>query len=389
MEQLYDELMGIVRAVAREARTLDGLVSLRAAGGVKRLKEQLRTTVGLVHRVPAPTQARVLRGDTHHPDKALSVFEFHTAQPRARPSNRWSSHPAGQDPGGGGWGAPCRADDGGTGTHDAARTRERGATAGERDSPEGVGVFRPGAPRAPSQVMVRFIDAHREAYGVEPICAVLPIAPSLYYDRKARDREPARPPARRRRDTEQGEQLRAGVAREPRGLRGAQGLEAAAARRAPCGPLHGRAPDASALAPGARCGLEDSPDGGDQPDLAGLGELLPGGERAAVLRVRDGVGGDEGAAPLDENERPSGFRLEGVSSARIYTELGVFNDYRVRYQVRARQCAERDRSHNLDAKPTGERRTGKPCAPLDRAGAGEGLITGYARGDWNASRAEP
>jgi hypothetical protein len=29
--------------------------------------------------------------------------------------------------------------------------------------------------------MVRFIDAHRDAFGVEPICAVLPIAPSTYH----------------------------------------------------------------------------------------------------------------------------------------------------------------------------------------------------------------
>jgi putative transposase len=48
--------------------------------------------------------------------------------------------------------------------------------------------------------MVGFIDAHRDAYGVEPICAVLPIAPSLYYELKARAREPARQPERRRRD---------------------------------------------------------------------------------------------------------------------------------------------------------------------------------------------
>jgi len=33
--------------------------------------------------------------------------------------------------------------------------------------------------------MVSFIDAHREVYGVEPICAVLPIAPSTYYTHKA------------------------------------------------------------------------------------------------------------------------------------------------------------------------------------------------------------
>jgi putative transposase len=49
-------------------------------------------------------------------------------------------------------------------------------------------------------MMVAFIDAHREAYGVEPICAVVPIAPSVYYERKARERVPERRPARARRD---------------------------------------------------------------------------------------------------------------------------------------------------------------------------------------------
>ena len=33
--------------------------------------------------------------------------------------------------------------------------------------------------------MVRFIDDHRATYGVEPICAVLPIAPSTYYRARA------------------------------------------------------------------------------------------------------------------------------------------------------------------------------------------------------------
>lgn len=56
--------------------------------------------------------------------------------------------------------------------------------------------------------MVRFIDAHRTAFGVEPICAVLPIAPSLYYEFKAREREPQRRPARARRDEQLGEQIR-------------------------------------------------------------------------------------------------------------------------------------------------------------------------------------
>lgn len=50
--------------------------------------------------------------------------------------------------------------------------------------------------------MVAFIDAHCDVYGVEPICAELPIAPSTYYEAKARERDPARLPARVRRDRE-------------------------------------------------------------------------------------------------------------------------------------------------------------------------------------------
>ena len=48
--------------------------------------------------------------------------------------------------------------------------------------------------------MVSFIDEHREVYGVEPICRVLPIAPSVYYEQKARQADPRRLPARARRD---------------------------------------------------------------------------------------------------------------------------------------------------------------------------------------------
>ena len=48
--------------------------------------------------------------------------------------------------------------------------------------------------------MVRFIDAHRAADGVEPICALLPIAPSTYYEQTARERDPSRRPPRAQRD---------------------------------------------------------------------------------------------------------------------------------------------------------------------------------------------
>jgi transposase InsO family protein len=48
--------------------------------------------------------------------------------------------------------------------------------------------------------MVRYVDGHRDRFGVEPICKVLPIAPSTYYEQKARERDPDRRPARLKRD---------------------------------------------------------------------------------------------------------------------------------------------------------------------------------------------
>ena len=48
--------------------------------------------------------------------------------------------------------------------------------------------------------MVSYINKNREAYGVEPICAVLPIAPSTYYEQKARQADPGRLPLRTQRD---------------------------------------------------------------------------------------------------------------------------------------------------------------------------------------------
>jgi len=48
--------------------------------------------------------------------------------------------------------------------------------------------------------MIAFIDDHREVYGVEPICKVLPIAPSTYRAHVARRADPAKAPPRARRD---------------------------------------------------------------------------------------------------------------------------------------------------------------------------------------------
>jgi len=67
--------------------------------------------------------------------------------------------------------------------------------------------------------MVRFIEAHRKTFGVEPICAVLPIAPSRYYQLKARERDPHRRPARARRDEWLSEHIRC-VGQENRAVYG-------------------------------------------------------------------------------------------------------------------------------------------------------------------------
>jgi len=48
--------------------------------------------------------------------------------------------------------------------------------------------------------MVSFIDEHRDRYGVEPICAQVPIAPSTYYLYKAREADLTKVPARHQRD---------------------------------------------------------------------------------------------------------------------------------------------------------------------------------------------
>ena len=48
--------------------------------------------------------------------------------------------------------------------------------------------------------MVTYIDEHKARFGVEPICTQLPIAPSTYYEHKAREADPSRLPPRTRRD---------------------------------------------------------------------------------------------------------------------------------------------------------------------------------------------
>ncbi len=57
--------------------------------------------------------------------------------------------------------------------------------------------------------MVQFIDDHRDVFGVEPICAVLPIAPSTYHRHRHQRTHPTRRSARAQRD----DQLRVEIQR--------------------------------------------------------------------------------------------------------------------------------------------------------------------------------
>ena len=132
----------------------------------------------------------------------------------------------------------------------------RGARAapGQRDPAQGVGVFCPGGARPPVQAMMAFIDEHRDAYGVEPICKVLPIAPSTYYAHAARQRRPGNAlvpgrSARRRCASRSGASGRR-TSRSTASRKVWRQLRREGIAR---GPLHGRAADAAAWACGAWC----------------------------------------------------------------------------------------------------------------------------------------
>jgi len=72
MKVLYQGLMRITRAVVREAEAAMARARPRHHAAL------LSPTVALLRQVLAQTRARVLRGDTHYPDKVVSLFEPHT-----------------------------------------------------------------------------------------------------------------------------------------------------------------------------------------------------------------------------------------------------------------------------------------------------------------------
>jgi len=85
VKKLYRRLMGTTRAVLREAQKAVGQAKRRAKKlaprvrqRVQGLAQQAKQMSELTQRVLEQTKARVLKGDTHHPHKVLSVFETHT-----------------------------------------------------------------------------------------------------------------------------------------------------------------------------------------------------------------------------------------------------------------------------------------------------------------------
>ncbi|WP_188826207.1 IS3 family transposase [Brucella endophytica] len=60
--------------------------------------------------------------------------------------------------------------------------------------------FANGGARPPIEAMISFIDEHRPVFGVEPICRLLPIAPSSYYEHVAKREDVGRLSARGRSD---------------------------------------------------------------------------------------------------------------------------------------------------------------------------------------------
>jgi IS5 family transposase len=85
MVQSYRKLMATTRAVVRDAHTMIHRLSQRrrtatagTASVLRRAHQQLRQMRPLVERVVMQTRARLLGGDTHVPDKVLSLFQPHT-----------------------------------------------------------------------------------------------------------------------------------------------------------------------------------------------------------------------------------------------------------------------------------------------------------------------
>ena len=137
--------------------------------------------------------------------------------------------------------------------------------------------------------MTAFIDEHRDEYGVEPICRVLPIAPSTYHERVAQRRDPSRLSPRAQRDEAMKLEVRR-VFEANFKVYGVQGVAADAARGLRYCPLHGGAPDArprlAGCDPGQAGKDHDERQDGAMPARSGQPPIpRPGAEHALGFRL--------------------------------------------------------------------------------------------------------
>jgi IS5 family transposase len=84
-EKIYRKLMGTTRRVIRDSEQIahDAMARIKKVQGkrrqrVKQWVAQVRQIIELTERVLKQTKARVIQGDTHYPDKVLSIFEVQT-----------------------------------------------------------------------------------------------------------------------------------------------------------------------------------------------------------------------------------------------------------------------------------------------------------------------
>ena len=76
-QKAYRRLLRVTRQVFNQAQRVRGEIG-NEGDALKALERQLGVMTDRVKQVIGQTRARILRGETHHPDKLVSVFEPHT-----------------------------------------------------------------------------------------------------------------------------------------------------------------------------------------------------------------------------------------------------------------------------------------------------------------------
>jgi IS5 family transposase len=76
-KKAYQKLVSLTRKVVNQAKRVKAEIA-KGRGKVKQLGEQLEAIISRVRQVIRQTVARVFKGETHHPEKLVSIFEPHT-----------------------------------------------------------------------------------------------------------------------------------------------------------------------------------------------------------------------------------------------------------------------------------------------------------------------